>query len=54
MENINQWVMLLGNFGFPVVVAVYLLMRFEKKIEALTIVINNLQNTIRENSRKDN
>ncbi|MGZ9869915.1 YvrJ family protein, partial [Priestia endophytica] len=26
----------MGNFGFPVVIAVYLLLRFEKKIEELT------------------
>ncbi|GIQ71550.1 YvrJ family protein [Xylanibacillus composti] len=53
----------IGNFGFPIVVASYLLVRFEKKIEQLTSVnmmleekivkltetINKLSHAIREN-----
>ena len=31
----------ISNFGFPIVVASYLLVRFEKKIEKLTEVIDN-------------
>ncbi|GAF11943.1 hypothetical protein JCM19046_651 [Bacillus sp. JCM 19046] len=46
MTNLNEWVFILGNFGFPVVVAGYLLIRFEKKIEVLTAVINELKNTL--------
>ena len=34
---------ILGNFGFPVVIAIYLLMRFEKRIESLTEAIAKLQ-----------
>lgn len=29
----------LGNFGFPIVVSIYLLVRFEKKLDDLTDVI---------------
>ncbi|MFN2747756.1 YvrJ family protein [Bacillus sp. HSf4] len=36
-----------GNFGFPLVLAVYLLLRFEKKIESLTEAINHLRSVIK-------
>ncbi|AVB12161.1 YvrJ family protein [Bacillus subtilis] len=36
-----------GNFGFPLVLAVYLLLRFEKKIESLTEAINHLKTVIK-------
>ncbi len=35
-----------GNYGFPMVVAVYLLVRVEKKIEALTGAIHALEQTL--------
>ena len=41
--EVPQIVTILGNFGFPVVVAIYLLVRFEKRIESLTEAITNLQ-----------
>ncbi|QSX24148.1 YvrJ family protein [Priestia megaterium] len=31
-----------GNFGFPVILSLYLLIRFEKKIGDLTSAIQNL------------
>lgn len=31
-----------GNWGFPMVVAVYLLVRVEKKLDDLTLAISNL------------
>ncbi|MBT3123391.1 MULTISPECIES: YvrJ family protein [Bacillus] len=36
-----------GNFGFPLVLAVYLLIRFEKRIENLTEAINHLKEVIK-------
>lgn len=33
------WVSLLGNFGFPIAITVYLFVRFEKKFEKLEDVI---------------
>ncbi|WP_081704461.1 MULTISPECIES: YvrJ family protein [Sediminibacillus] len=36
------WVTLLGNFGFPIAVTVYLFFRFERKIENLETVIYEL------------
>ncbi|MGA5691389.1 YvrJ family protein [Cytobacillus pseudoceanisediminis] len=37
---------LLAHFGSPVVIVFYLLFRFERKIEDLTIAINTLQHSI--------
>lgn len=41
------WITLLGNFGFPIVVSTYLLMRFEKKLENLTTVVQDLKEVVR-------
>jgi hypothetical protein len=38
---------LIGNVGFPIAVAVYLLVRVETKIDGLTIAINNLSAKIK-------
>ncbi|TKI13705.1 YvrJ family protein [Bacillus wiedmannii] len=47
--------MLLGNFGFPIVLAGYLLLRFEKKIESLTEAIFDLKHACNElNTDKKN
>lgn len=32
----------IGNYGFPMVVAIYLLVRVEKKLDELTIAIHQL------------
>ncbi|MBS7429373.1 MULTISPECIES: YvrJ family protein [Virgibacillus] len=49
MENeIASLVNILGNFGFPIMITVYLFVRFEKKIENLEKVISELLSTIRE------
>lgn len=38
----------ISNFGFPIVVAVYLLIRFENKIESLSTTITDLKRSIDE------
>jgi hypothetical protein len=50
--DISEWISILGNFGFPVAITIYLLIRFEKKIDKLEVVINELGVTIK-NSLKD-
>lgn len=52
MPNIEQWIFLLGNFGFPILITVYLLIRFEKKIEDLSKVISTLDNSINKTNNK--
>lgn len=39
------WVSLLGNFGFPIAITIYLFLRFEKKFEKLEDVIMQLSKT---------
>ena len=41
MEEIINYL----DYGFPVAISVYLLIRMEKKIESLTESINRLNNT---------
>jgi hypothetical protein len=42
--GLELFVSTVGNFGFPLVLAIYLLLRFEKKIESLTDAIHELSN----------
>jgi hypothetical protein len=45
MNQANEWlnlVNLLGNVGFPIVVAGYLLFQFEKRIQSLEGIIREL------------
>jgi hypothetical protein len=44
--DITQIINILGNFGFPVAVAIYLLIRLEKRIENLTKAITELKKII--------
>ncbi|WP_428910318.1 YvrJ family protein [Niallia sp. Krafla_26] len=45
ITDISTWTSILGNFGFPVLVSLYLLLKFEAKIEKLTEVIEKLIET---------
>ncbi|WP_214483060.1 YvrJ family protein [Bacillus sp. SM2101] len=42
-----EFIPLIGNFGFPIALVVYLLIRFENKIESLEQSINNLAESMR-------
>ncbi|WP_341302191.1 YvrJ family protein [Lysinibacillus sp. FSL H8-0500] len=46
MQELEDFLFQIGNFGFPLVLAIYLLLRFEKKLEKLSNAISNLENTI--------
>lgn len=43
----QDWLIHIGNLGFPIVVSMYLLMRVETKIEDLTLSIHELTGVIR-------
>ncbi|WP_408010682.1 YvrJ family protein [Pseudalkalibacillus sp. A8] len=43
----EQWISMMSEFGFPVVVTLYLLHRIEPKLESLNQSINNLPNQLR-------
>jgi hypothetical protein len=42
----EELVVLVGNFGFPVAVSVYLLIRLEGKLETLTESIHSLSQAL--------
>jgi hypothetical protein len=42
----------IGNFGFPIVITGYLLLRFEKRIDHLTHSIRSLAEFIRDGGKK--
>jgi hypothetical protein len=42
----EEMVMLIGNFGFPVAVSIYLLVRLEGKLETLTESIHSLSEAL--------
>lgn len=52
MVNETDVFQLVGNFGFPIVITIYLLHRFEKKIENLEHVIQDLAKAVSLNNRK--
>lgn len=51
-ETGSNWAALIGDLGFPIVITVYLLVRFEKKIEALTTAIQDLKEVIKPQTGK--
>lgn len=52
MIEMPQWIMILGNFGFPIAITIYLFIRFERKLEKLEQVIINLGEIIKD-ARKE-
>ena len=45
MEELWQQI---GNVGFPIAVAIYLLVRIEKKLDDLTVAITTLGESLRQ------
>ncbi|MEX3747306.1 YvrJ family protein [Lysinibacillus xylanilyticus] len=46
-EHVPMWISLIGNFGFPIAITVYLFIRFERKIDKLEAVIMELSEVIK-------
>lgn len=46
--DVTLWTNVLGNFGFPIAITVYLFYRFERKIEKLEDVIFDLNEVIKD------
>ena len=42
----EQWIPLIGEIGFPIVITMYLLLRIEQKIETLSTSITELNSSI--------
>lgn len=46
-EEIPMWISIIGNFGFPIAITIYLFVRFERKLDQLEKVILELSTVIR-------
>lgn len=46
-ESIPVWISLIGNFGFPIAITIYLFIRFERKLDKLEAVITHLADGIK-------
>ncbi len=44
--DISLWTTILGSFGFPIVITIYLFLRFERRLEKLEEVILKLAEVI--------
>lgn len=51
MQDVSIWADLLKSVGFPIAIAVYLLFRFEKKIDGLTKSIEKLEGIVQNNKK---
>lgn len=47
LYDIPMFIHLLANFGFPIMISIYLLMRFEKRIERLEKILGDLAELIK-------
>jgi len=47
-----EFIQIIGNFGFPVALAIYLLVRFENRLELLRVSIDNLIKNIENLEKK--
>lgn len=52
-EEVTSWAQIIANVGFPIGVTLYLLLRFEKKIDVLSEMISKLIEVINRNSGED-
>jgi len=48
----TEWISIMGNFGFPIAITIYLFFRFEKKLETLESSINHLSEVIKDLKRE--
>ncbi|WP_336783465.1 YvrJ family protein [Paenibacillus illinoisensis] len=51
MDDVPTWGQLIANVGFPIGVTLYLLLRFEKKIDVLSETINKWIEVIKNDSK---
>ncbi|PFA68119.1 YvrJ family protein [Bacillus sp. AFS015802] len=47
----SVFVQLLGNFGFPIAVTLFLLVKLEKKLEQLELAIHALSKSLNDNGK---
>ena len=52
MEELSLWFQAVGNFGFPIAITAYLLLRFERKIVDMQNKIHELVKVTERMERK--
>ncbi|TFJ92317.1 YvrJ family protein [Lentibacillus salicampi] len=50
-NDISIWISLLEEYGFPIIITVYLLLRFEKKLSRPAIALDEMEETVRHNAK---
>lgn len=50
-DDVSVWIELLKDIGVPIGITVYLLLRFEKKLDKLANVVAELKKAIQEKSK---
>ena len=48
----NELLSQIGNFGFPIILSMYLLIRIEGKMETLSTTITHLSNVLEKQEQK--
>lgn len=46
--DVPLWTTVIGNFGFPIAITIYLFYRFERKIEKLEEVVFQLNEAVKD------
>lgn len=52
MIDSTSMIQIIGNFGFPIALTIYLLLRFEQRLESLRTAIDRLSKIISETQNK--
>lgn len=45
--DVYEWMKVIHDFGFPIMLTIYLLFKFEKRIESLEEVVKEIVNEVR-------
>ncbi|MGP4074221.1 YvrJ family protein [Piscibacillus sp. B03] len=46
--DVSSWVSIIGNFGFPIAITIYLFSRFERKLDQLEKAVIELSDVIKD------
>ncbi|MCY8497768.1 YvrJ family protein [Bacillus atrophaeus] len=54
MDEVSKWIALTGNAGFPIVISIYLLIKFGNKIDNMEITMHKLVEKLNRLEKKNN
>ena len=52
-KKMEEWIKMIGNVGFPIVVTLYLLHRIESKLDGITVAIEKLPQLLKYDDPRD-